>query len=75
MHLKIHPVSSCVCIFVLCHIFICSSVYLSYEQVACQKSLFLRHFLTDLCCSQITIEGKEEREGKEIFLFSSGEKY
>lgn len=49
MHLKIHPVSLCVCIFVPCHVFIYSSVYLSYEQVACQKCLFLRHFLTDLC--------------------------
>lgn len=39
----------CVCIFVSCHVFIYSSVYLSYEQVVCQKSLFLRHFLTDLC--------------------------
>lgn len=51
MHVIIHPVSLCVCmcIFVPCHVFIYSSVYLSYEQVACQKSLFLRHFLTDLC--------------------------
>lgn len=29
----------CVCIFVPCHVFIYSSVYLSYEQVVCQKSI------------------------------------